>query len=229
MAGALRATGEAVAEQARQLAILGVGNRLRGDDAIGCIVCDELCAESNKDSPPRHKDTKKPSAQSSIAPETRTVPGSRTGPCEGTVPVFPPGSCSPGYLGGFGECSLPNSVFVLDCGSTPENYVQPVADRKPTRILVVDCCNYGAKPGEFRLFSREEVDRLSYGLLSTHTLPLTLTIEMLSLETHATIELLGIQPQQIEFGEELSEPVKRALPAVAEFVRNWAGESQPSP
>jgi len=143
---------------------------LRGDDAIGCILCDEL---------------------------------QKTGPASGP------------------------DLFVLDCGSTPENYIQPVADQNPTRILVVDCCNYGAKPGEFSLFSREQIDRLSYGLLSTHTLPLTLTIEMLSLETDATIELLGIQPERIEFGEDLSEPIKRALPRVVEFVREWAGGSQP--
>jgi hydrogenase 3 maturation protease len=135
-----------VASQARQLAVLGVGNRLRGDDAIGCLVCDEL----SKERIPGSKDAMGP------------VPD--TGPLDASTPR-----------------PLSDSVFVLDCGSTPENYVQPVADRKPTRILVVDCCNYGAKPGEFRLFSREEVDRLSYGLFSTHTLPLTLTIEMLSL------------------------------------------------
>jgi hydrogenase maturation protease len=116
---------------------------------------------------------------------------------------------------------LSDSVFVLDCGNTPENYIQPVAARNPTRILVVDCCNYGAQPGEFRLFSREEVDRLSYGLLSTHTLPLTLTIEMLSLETRSAIELLGIQPERIEFGTDLSPSVQAALPALVERVRAW--------
>ena len=166
MAAALRARSEAVAEEARRVVILGVGNRLRGDDAVGCVVCDEL----------------------------KDKLASR----------------------------------MIDCGSVPENYVQPVADRNPTRILVVDCCNYGAQPGEFRLFSREEVDRLSYGLLSTHTLPLTLTIEMLSLETGAAIELLGIQPEQIEFGNDLSKPVQRALPAVVEFVRNWARAEAPA-
>jgi hydrogenase 3 maturation protease len=87
---------------------------------------------------------------------------------------------------------------------------------------VVDCCDYGAKPGEIRLFTLPDIEQLSYGLLSTHTLPLTLTIEMLSLQTHATIELLGIQPERIGFGESLSEPVQRALPAVVEFVCNWA-------
>jgi len=172
-----------VAEEARQLVVLGVGNRLRGDDAAGCLVCDEL---------------------------------------QGTVPV----SSESGNPGIPGDLCLDDSVFVLDCGNTPENYIQPVVDRNPARILVVDCCEYGAKPGEFRLFSRPEIEQLSYGLLSTHTLPLTLTIEMLSLQTHATIELLGIQPERIEFGEDLSEPVRRALPAVVQFVRNWA---RPSP
>ena len=160
-----------VARKTRQVAILGVGNRLRGDDAAGCLVCDELQ--------------------------------------------------------GNGGSSIPPDVLVLDCGSVPENYVQPVADVHPTRILVVDCCDYGAKPGEFGLFSRAEIDQLSYGLLSTHTLPLTLTMEMLSLQTGATIELLGIQPERIEFGEDLSESVRRALPGVVEFVQNWAREFQP--
>jgi hydrogenase 3 maturation protease len=159
-----------VAGKTRQVVVLGVGNRLRGDDAIGCVLCDELLKT-------------------------------------GSAPVA--------------------DVFVVDCGSTPENYVQPVAEVNPIHILVADCCNYGGKPGEFRLFSRQDVDRLTYGLLSTHTLPLTLTIEMLSLETRATIELLGIQPEQIEFGEDLSEPIRRALPSLIEFVRNWVRRSGP--
>ena len=162
-----------MAGEARPLVILGVGNRLRGDDAVGCLICDEL-----------------------------------------------QGACKSAIVNR--QSTIPPDLFVLDCGSAPENYIRPIADRSPERILIIDCCNYGAKPGEFRLFSREEVERLSYGLLSTHTLPLTLTIEMLSLETRAAIELLGIQPEQIEFGQDLSEPVRRALPAVVEFVRNWA-------
>jgi hydrogenase 3 maturation protease len=164
--------------QGNSVVILGVGNRLRGDDAVGCVVCDELKGTGDSPLATRH---------SPLAPD----------------------------------------VFVLDCGSTPENYIQPVADRNPARILVVDCCDYGAQPGEFRLFSRDGIEQLSYGLLSTHTLPLTLTIEMLSLTTKATIELLGIQPERIEFGGDLSEPVQRALPAVVEFLRHWAQESQP--
>lgn len=190
-----------MAEEARQLVVVGVGNRLRGDDAVGCLVCDEL----GKERTPGVKDSR------GQVPDADTI---RQGPQR---PILESSNPRP----------LSDSVFVLDCGNTPENYLQPIADRRPSRILVVDCCDFGAEPGEFRRFSREEVDQLSYGLLSTHTLPLTLTIEMLSLETSAAIELLGIQPERIEFGEDLSKPVRRALPAVVEFVRQWTREPQP--
>ncbi len=164
-----------MAGEARQIVVLGVGNRLRGDDAVGCLICDELSA--------------------------------------GHDPI---------PAGESGSCPKPPDLLVLDCGSTPENYIQKVVNRKPERILFVDCCDYGAQPGEFRAFCRAEIEQLSYGLMSTHTLPLALTIDMLFLQTNANIELLGIQPEQIEFGQDLSEPVRRALPAVVEFVRNWA-------
>jgi len=141
--------------------LVGVGNRLRGDDAIGCAVIDEL------------------------------------GELEG--------------------------VKVIDAGNTPENYLEPIARLEPERILIVDACDFGGRPGEFRLFGRDEIERLSYGLLSTHTLPLSLTAEMLARETGADIRLLGVQPARVEFGQDLSVPVAKALPEVVAFVRAWAG------
>jgi len=153
-----------VAEEAGKVVVLGVGNRLRGDDAVGCILCDELA----------------------------------------------------GLVG----------AQVIDCADTPENFVEPVAKLRPRRILVIDCCDFGAEAGEFRLFSRKELEELSYGLLSTHTLPLSLTVELLSVETGAAIELLGIQPERIEFGTDLSPSVQAALPALVERVRDWVRASQ---
>ena len=153
-----------MAEEAGKVVVLGVGNRLRGDDAVGCILCDELA----------------------------------------------------GLVG----------AQVIDCADTPENFVEPVAKLRPRRILVIDCCDFGAEAGEFRLFSRKELEELSYGLLSTHTLPLSLTVELLSVETGAAIELLGIQPERIEFGTDLSPSVRAALPALVERVRDWVRASQ---
>jgi hydrogenase 3 maturation protease len=153
--------------------VLGVGNRMRGDDAVGCIVADELLRAGHDPIPPGES-----------------------------------GSC-------------PKSANVIDCSNTPENYILPVADSKPSKVLVVDCCDFGGSAGDWRLFSRAQLDELSYGLLSTHTLPLTLTIEMLAMQTGADVSLLGIQPQQIEFGNDLSEEVRRRLPELVQYVRAW--------
>lgn len=144
--------------------VLGVGNRMRGDDAVGSRLTEELKG------------------------------------IEGLV--------------------------VFDCGTTPENFIEPVARLNPERILVVDACAFGGEPGESRLFERADLARLSAGLLSTHTLPLSLVVAMLEQEVGATIQVLGVQPEQIAFGTGLSEPVLQALPRLARFVRNWASGRQ---
>ncbi len=144
----------------RPVAVVGVGNRLRGDDGVGPALVDALAGLEQ--------------------------------------------------------------VHRFDVGSTPENFILPVARLTPGRILVVDACDFGGRPGEFRLFDRAQIEQLAYGLLSTHTLPLSLTVEMLAHQTGAEVSLLGVQPAGIEFGTGLSEPVRDALPALAEFVRRWA-------
>ena len=145
----------------RRTVVLGVGNRMRGDDAVGCLVCDELKE----------------------------------------------------FAG----------AVVFDGELAPENYIIPILDFGPSRVMIVDACDFGGKPGEFRLFSREDIDRLAGGLVSTHTLPLTMTAAMLDQQLDAEIVLLGIQPAAIEFGAGLSEPVSAALPRLVQSIRDWVG------
>ncbi len=143
--------------------MVGVGNRLKGDDAIGCLVVDGL--ESS------------------------------------------------------GE------LRAVDAGIAPENYIEPIAADEPERVLFVDACAFGGEPGEFRLFGRADIDRLAGQMVSTHTLPLGMTVAMLAQMTGARIELLGVQPVSIEFDAEMTEPLRETLPRVVERVRAWAAEA----
>jgi hydrogenase 3 maturation protease len=122
-------------------------------------------------------------------------------------------------LAGFAGAEL------IDAGSAPENHLGPIGALRPDRVLFVDACDFSAGPGEFRLFSREEADDLAYGLLSTHTMPLHLTMAMVAAETGAEVMLLGVQPETVELGAPLSEPVRAELPAVVEFCREWAASA----
>ena len=139
--------------------VIGIGNRLRGDDAVGCLVIDEL---------------------------------------------------EPG-----------DGLKVIDGGTSPENYIGPIVDFAPARILLVDACSFGGQPGEFRLFNRAGLDRLAAGMVSTHTLPLTMTVVMIEQQSRASIEFLGVQPVSLEFDAGLSQPVASTLPDVVDFVRRW--------
>lgn len=140
--------------------LLGVGNRLRGDDAIGSLITEEL----------------------------EDIEG----------------------------------LVVFDCGTTPENFIGPVVRLQPARILLVDACAFGGQPGEFRLFGRQDLERLAGGFLSTHTLPLSLVVAMLEQEVSATIQLLGIQPAQLEPCAGLSPAMQGAIPALVQFIKKWA-------
>jgi hydrogenase 3 maturation protease len=158
-----------------RVAVLGVGNRLRGDDAIGPRVIDEL----------REK----------------------------------------------------TAAVLFDCGTAPENFIGPVVEARPERILFIDACAFGAGPGEFRFFDREQIDELAAGLVSTHTLPLSMTVALLGQELRATesvlgsaagpnrpeMALLGVQPRRLEFGEELSAELTAALPLLVRAVCDWVG------
>ncbi len=113
-------------------------------------------------------------------------------------------------------------IAAFDCSVAPENYLNKVLERKPVELLLVDACNFGGEPGEVRVFSESDFDRIAYGLLLTHTLPLTLLAALVKKEVNCRIRLVGIQPASVEFGAEMTEPVRRALPKVLALVRELA-------
>lgn len=141
-----------------QFLILGVGNRLRGDDAIGCLVIDELKNE--------------------------------------------------------------NGISVIDCGLAPENYIDKVISLKPKIVIIIDACNFKSNPGNFKLFSEKQIDKISQNLISTHILPLNLTVTMIKKQLPCKIHLLGVQPKQINFGEELSPKLKIAKDEIVQYLRD---------
>jgi hydrogenase 3 maturation protease len=149
------------------IVILGVGNRFRGDDAIGSLVASELSAMLQ--------------ASSFIFQD--------------------------------------NNIVIYDTETTPENFIDKVVEAKPDWVIFIDACNFRGEPGEFKLFEEDEISEISYGLLSTHTLPLTLTIELIKKQHNCRISLLGIQPKQLTMGQELSPEVLQAKDKIIQFIK----------
>jgi hydrogenase maturation protease len=102
-----------------------------------------------------------------------------------------------------------NGLLVLNATVAPEQYISIVKDFAPDTTLIIDAAAMGkhANPGDIAFIAESELDTSTF---STHTISLRYFIEILNtLGLHAKFLIVGIQPERLGYGEELS-------PAVAE-------------
>ena len=97
---------------------------------------------------------------------------------------------------------------VFDAGMVPENYLEKVAAAKPDTVLLIDAADFGGEPGEWRIFSGED---LAFTGLSTHAGSPRMLAAYLEQRTGAKVKLLAIQPLDIEEGAELSRAVSTSI------------------
>jgi hydrogenase 3 maturation protease len=105
------------------------------------------------------------------------------------------------------------NVLVLDGGTAPENFTGPIRRFSPRLVVLVDCADIGAYPGSIAWLEMDELEGFS---ASTHTLPPTVLAHFLSDEIGCEVGLIGIQPESINFGARLSEPVALAVKAIVD-------------
>lgn len=96
-------------------------------------------------------------------------------------------------------------VFLVECETVPESYLEQIIDFNPTHILLIDAAVLGLKPGDSEL--REPEKLTAAPAFSTHMLPLRIFCEYLSKATKARIALLLIEPENTDFGEGLSPEI----------------------
>lgn len=158
----------------RPLALVGVGNEMRGDDGAGIAVLrhiERLLVEDN---------------------------GERLG-----------------LRAVDARGSIREKLLLVYAGQTPENHIDVLVSEKPSHILFFDAADLGLEPGTAAFLSREELNELSTSSISTHKLPLMLTVVLVEKNTGAKSGLVGIQPMDVGFGEGLSPVVAKAVEVVA--------------
>lgn len=109
-------------------------------------------------------------------------------------------------------------VYLIECKTVPESYIQQIVDFNPTHILLIDAAILGLKAGESRLIEPERLN--AYPAYSTHMLPLHIFCEYLTKTTNAKIALLLIEPKQTDFGENLTPEIEASAQSVADALLN---------
>ena len=97
-------------------------------------------------------------------------------------------------------------VYLIECETVPENFIQKIIDFNPTHILLVDAAVLGLEPGSSRLIKPERL--ATFPAYSTHALPLRIFCEYLAQTTKAKIALLLIEPKNADFGEGLTAEIE---------------------
>jgi len=103
--------------------------------------------------------------------------------------------------------------------SAPENFSGEIRNFGTTHLMIVDAAELGKAPGTLQII---EPDRIGGTSFSTHMLPLKMLTDYLVMTTGCKISILGIQPQNLEFGQPLSEVVRQAADEfLEEFLSEW--------
>lgn len=116
-------------------------------------------------------------------------------------------------------------VDLIDAGTSSE---LPTFLKRYEKVVIVDA---GFFPGKKPFARLGPEDKLLKGEEGTHTLGIAESLELakkLGFRLPEKIEIFLIRPKNLEFGEELSKEVKKALPEVAreieKIVAGWANE-----
>jgi hydrogenase 3 maturation protease len=107
-------------------------------------------------------------------------------------------------------CSHEN-VLVVEGGLAPENQTGLLRRFQPDLILLVDAAQMNEAPGTIHWLPWQAVRGLS---ASTHTLPLSILAQYLTVQLDCEVALLGIQPADTTIGLPLSFVVQQSAARV---------------
>lgn len=108
------------------------------------------------------------------------------------------------------------NVLIVNCGTTPENFLSKVKAFSPSHVLVIDAIDFKGEPGSVTLY---EAEKEMIESISTHRLPVSLAkayLEKSGLEIK--FFLIGIQPQNILLGARISHEVKEAVEMIIKIL-----------
>jgi hydrogenase maturation protease len=104
-----------------------------------------------------------------------------------------------------------NHIQAITVEVSIENYIQKINSYNADYIILIDTVNFGKKPGYYNLMPVCKILDLT---TNTHNISLRNVSEFLS----GSIQILGIQPETINFGEGLSAPVRKSADEIIRSI-----------
>ena len=107
-------------------------------------------------------------------------------------------------------------VEILETGLAPENFTGALRKLHPSHVVLIDSAEMGEKAGHIKVINPTEIEEL---IFSTHSLPLSTLAQYIERELGAKVIILGIQPKEMSFGNEVSPEVGDSVNELAVVLR----------
>ena len=113
---------------------------------------------------------------------------------------------------------LPHGVRLRETGTDGYGLVTDLDDTDAA--IIVDCAQMGKEPGTVLVFSPEEAESTMLDhRVSLHSIDLLGVVRLAQqLGARASIRIVGIEPEVVDFGDELSGTVAAAVPRAVALV-----------
>ncbi len=94
-----------------------------------------------------------------------------------------------------------------------ENYIGKINKLNPDYLVLVDCVDFKSTAGTYKLLDVDQVQDLTF---NTHNISLKRLKEFFIMP----VFILGIQPEKVDFGENLSYLVKENADTIIKLINN---------
>lgn len=95
--------------------------------------------------------------------------------------------------------------------TVPENLIDKIKTLKPREVLIVDAVDFKGKPGDVMVSNK--VYRGGF----SHKMSYSLFSDLLNCD----VKIIGIQPKNVGYGEDLSEEIKDTFDKVKDRVKKF--------
>lgn len=107
-----------------------------------------------------------------------------------------------------------NYISALTVEVSLENYIGKINSLNPDILVLIDCVEMNSFPGTYKLISIDEVHDLTF---NTHNISLKRFREFFKMPVY----LLGIQPEKVKFGENISYLVKEEAKKIVNIINSY--------
>ena len=102
-------------------------------------------------------------------------------------------------------------------GTTPERLIGRVTDEAFDRVVFLDAVEFGGAPGSVVLLDSDDM-AARFPQISTHKISLGLLARQIEANAQSRVWLLGVQPESLRQGEQLSPTVRATLELLLELL-----------